>query len=74
MAESTVGWFVVKEKYCLLAEKVRLISQANGTHKQRGLEHIESWQSFVETSVMCKPSFVHQPAASRTILHGEKLK
>ena len=29
MAESTVGWFVVREKYCLLAEKVWLISQAN---------------------------------------------
>ena len=29
MAESTVGWFVVREKYCSLAEKVRLISPAN---------------------------------------------
>ena len=29
MAESTVGWFIVREKYCSLAEKVRLISQVN---------------------------------------------
>ena len=31
MAESTVSWFVVREKYCSLAEKVRLISQTNRT-------------------------------------------
>ena len=31
MAESTLGWFVVRKKYCPLAEKVRLISQANKT-------------------------------------------
>ena len=35
MAESTVGWFVVREKYCLLVEKVRLISQANKAHMYR---------------------------------------
>ena len=29
MTESTVGWFIVREKYCSLAEKVRLISQVN---------------------------------------------
>jgi len=27
MAESTVGWFGVREKYCLLADKSWLISQ-----------------------------------------------
>jgi len=27
MAESTVGWFGVKEKYCSLADKPWLISQ-----------------------------------------------
>ena len=31
MAESTVGWLVLREKYCSLAEKIWLISQANGT-------------------------------------------
>jgi len=29
MAESTVGRFVVREKYCSLAEKIWLISQVN---------------------------------------------
>jgi hypothetical protein len=29
MAESTIRWFIVSEKYCSLAEKVRLIRQAN---------------------------------------------
>ena len=29
MTESTFDWFVVREKWCSLAEKVRLISQAN---------------------------------------------
>ena len=29
MTESTVDWFIVREKYCSLAEKVWLISQAN---------------------------------------------
>ena len=27
MAESTAGWFGVREKYCTLADKPRLISQ-----------------------------------------------
>jgi len=31
MTESTVGWFVVREKYYSLAEKVQLINQANRT-------------------------------------------
>jgi len=26
MAESIIGWFIVREKYCPLAKKVRLIS------------------------------------------------
>ena len=29
MAEKTVGWFIVREKYCSLTKKIRLISQAN---------------------------------------------
>ena len=29
MTKSIVDWFIVREKYCSLAEKVRLISQAN---------------------------------------------
>jgi len=35
MAESTVGWFVVREKYYSLVEKVWLISQANSTIKAK---------------------------------------
>jgi hypothetical protein len=31
MAESTVHWFVVREKHCSLAEEVQLIRQANMT-------------------------------------------
>ena len=31
MAESTIGWFVVKEKYCSLAKKIRFISQTYST-------------------------------------------
>jgi hypothetical protein len=29
MAESIVGWFVVREKYCSFAKKLQLIRQAN---------------------------------------------
>ena len=29
MAESTDNWFIIREKYCSLTKKVRLISQAN---------------------------------------------
>jgi hypothetical protein len=44
MAESTVRWFVVKEKHCLLAEKVWLIRQANMTFIV--LCHCKFWMNF----------------------------
>ena len=60
MTESTVGWFIVKGKYCSLAEKVRLISQAN---RANGIVH-----SPVEAPVL-KP-----PHNARTaILQGQAL-
>ena len=31
MAENIVHWFIVKEKHCWLAKKIRLIRQANGS-------------------------------------------
>ena len=49
MAESTVGWFVVREKYCSLVEKVQLISQVNMTNvstKQASQECVATLPSF----------------------------
>jgi len=43
MAESTVDWFGVREKYCSLADKPRLISRI------RAAEHADGFRHFPKT-------------------------
>ena len=50
MAENTVDWFIMREKYCSLAEKVRPIEQ--GKDQQRDLES----QSYQAVHAMNSPA------------------
>ena len=52
MAESTVGWFGVREKYCSLADKLWLISQIQAS------EHAANRQPYLwETPLINRTSF-----------------
>ena len=44
MTESTIDRFVMREKYCSLTEKTRLISQANRARAPRVSEKLTKWQ------------------------------
>jgi len=45
MAESTVGWFDVRKKYCSLADKQWLISQIRPSEQADNLYHYSSYRA-----------------------------